>query len=323
MSLLSSSVLASDVRAASATERSAASQQDRHSLALLAVAGGLLLALGLWSYWPTLVNMAGIWESQADYSHGFLVPPLALLFLWLRREEFPVSEVRLAWSGLLLLAASVLLRLISVLIFVESLDGWSFLLWISGIVCLLGGYRVLWWAGPSIFFLVFMVPLPYSLERWFSSPLQHVATTLSTFGLQMLGQPALAEGKVIILGQQELEVAQACSGLRIFMGIIALAFASVILVRRPLWEKVVLLLSALPVAVLANSLRIVVTGMLYQVASDEAARRFAHDAAGWFTIPVAAVMFGGVLWCQNRAFRQVQRVQVRDLVEQQRADTAT
>ena len=133
-----------------------------------------------------------------------------------------------------------------------------------------------------------MVPLPFRVERWLSLPLQGVATNLSCWILQALGQPALAEGHVIVLGNYRLEVEQACSGLRIFVGILALAFAYVIVVRRAWWEKALLLASAIPIALLANAARIVVTGLLYQYVSGEAAKKFAHDAAGWVMILFAA-----------------------------------
>lgn len=295
-------------------------QRERQPLRLLSIAGGLLLALGLWSYWPTLAKMAAVWESQPDYSHGFLVPPLALLFLWLRRSSIPREYLRPSWGGLLLLAASLVLRLCGALAFIESVDGWSFLLWMAGAVYLLAGWQVLRWAAPALAFLIFMVPIPFSVERLFSLPLQHIATRLSSFLLQLLGQPALAEGNVIVLGQQELEVAQACSGLRIFIGILALAFAAAIMMRRAWWERAILIASALPVAVLANTLRIVITGLLYQGTADEAARRIAHDAAGWITVPIAASMFAGVLWYLHNLLPEVKFVEVRELVQQQRAD---
>lgn len=98
-------------------------------------------------------------------------------------------------------------------------------------VWFLSGANVLWWSLPSIVFLWFMVPLPYGMERWLSLPLQRVATELSCWVLHCLGQPALAEGNTILLNDFQLEVEQACSGLRIFVGIMALAFVYLVLIR--------------------------------------------------------------------------------------------
>jgi exosortase len=202
--------------------------------------------------------------------------------------------------------------------YLDALDGWSILLWVAGVVWLLGGWKVMWWAAPSIAFLWFMVPLPYRMERWLSLPLQGAATKLSCWILQALGQPALAEGHTIILGKNQLEVEQACSGLRIFVGIVALAFAYVIVVRRAWWEKGLLLLSAVPIALLANAARIVATGLLYQYASGEAAKKFSHDAAGWVMILFAAGLFGLVLLYLSRLVRDVELVGVGDVIRRQR-----
>jgi exosortase len=177
---------------------------------------------------------------------------------------------------------------------------------------------VAWWSLPSIIFLWFMVPLPYRVERWLSLPLQGAATKLSCWVLQILGQPALAEGHTILLGSYRLEVEQACSGLRIFVGILALAFAFVTIVRRTWWEKALLLASAIPIALLANSSRIVATGLLYQWVSGEAAKEFTHAAAGWVMILLAAGLFGLVLWYLYSLVREVEKVDVGAVVRRER-----
>ena len=140
--------------------------------------------------------------------------------------------------------------------------------------------------------LFFMIPLPYSIEQMLAQPLQAVSTKLSTGLLQCFLQPAVAEGNTIVLGDQTLEVARACSGLRIFMGIAAMAFAVMVLFPRSIFNKFMMVLSIIPITLLVNSLRIVATGLLYQVGYSEAAKRLSHDVAGWVMIPLAAALFG-------------------------------
>lgn len=273
--------------------------------------GGIVLAAVFgWAYWPTLVELVSTWDREPDYSHGFFVVPLAIFFLWARRDSFPGVADRLAWSGLILLAVAVGMRVVSAWFFLETIDGWSILFWVGGVVWLIWGLRVFWWSLPSIAFLWFMVPLPFRVETWLSLPLQRVATKLSCWVLQCLGQPALAQGNVIHIGEDQLEVARQCSGLRIFVGIVALAFAYVILVRRPWWEKLLLLLSVLPIAVVANSTRIVSMGLLMQNVSGDAARTFAHDVSGWVMIPYAAALFAVVLLYVDKLIREVELVDV-------------
>ena len=207
----------------------------------LAAVCGLLGATFLWSYWSTLAGLVDIWNRVPDYSHGFLVAPLAVFFLWARRDRMPAVAAGLAWQGLVLVAVSAAMRLAGAWYYFEWLDGWSILLWIAGVIWLFLGRAFVWWSLPSVVFLMFMVRLPFKAELALSLPLQTVATHLSCWVLQILGQPALAEGHTIHLGEHTLEVEQACSGLRIFMGIAALAYAYVVIVRRSWWEKAILL----------------------------------------------------------------------------------
>jgi exosortase len=273
----------------------------------------------VWAYWPSLIGLVTTWNRQPDYSHGFFVAPLAVFFLWARRDRFPGASASLSWLGLGLIAAGFCARVVGARYYVDAIDGWSIMLWVGGVVWLFLGWRVLWWSAPSIVFLWFMVPLPYRMERWLSLPLQTAATNISCWTLQALGQPALAEAHVILLGNNRLEVEQACSGLRIFVGILALAFAYVVIVRRPLWEKAALLLSVIPVALVANSSRIVVTGLLYQYVSGEAAKHFSHDMAGWAMILFAAALFSGVLWYLGRLVREVEVVEINAVVRRRRS----
>ncbi len=187
-------------------------------------------------------------------------------------------------------------------------------MWIAGAVLLLGGWKVLAWSGPAIAFLWFAFPLPYSAELALSRPLQQIATQLSTVVLQLLGQGAIAEGNTILVGEHALEVEQACSGMRIFVGIFALAFAYVLFIRRTWWEKVLLLASAIPIALVANSTRIVITGLLYQYASGDAAKHFSHDVSGWAMIPFAAALFWGVVWYVGRLLPEVEVIGTTQLI---------
>ncbi len=276
--------------------------------------GLLALAIGAWAYFPTLVEIVTAWEREADYSHGYLVVPMSLLFLWFRRKTFPgVSDSGWLVGGLLVLA-SLSLRLLAGAYFIEAVDAWSMLLWLAGCVAILFGWPVLRWAGPAIGFLIFMVPLPFRVEGMLSLPLQRIATKFSCWGLQLLGQPAIAEGNTILIGEHQLEVAQTCSGLRLFVSILALGVAYLMLVRRTWWENLVLLAGVIPIAIVANAARIIATGLLYEFGSSEAAQKFSHDLAGWAMIPFAALLFWMVLWYLGKLFQEHEQMGVESLV---------
>ncbi len=265
----------------------------------------MLIAI-VWAYWPTLHEMMHQWDLQPDYSHGYLVMPIALFFLWSRRETLPTSFLRPSlWGAAVLLVAGVL-RTFAALYYLLSVDGWTIPLTVAGAVWLLYGRKCLLWCLPAIAFLWFMVPIPFSAERWISGPLQGLATKLSTSALICLGQPAIAEGNTILLGEEQLFIEEACSGLRIFVGIFALAFAFALFSRWSWWQKVLVLVAALPIAILANVTRIVMTGLLYQYASGDAAHKFSHDIAGFVMIPFAAFLFWMFLIYLERLFPEVE-----------------
>jgi exosortase len=276
----------------------------------------ILLAAGLWSYWPTLENLVGTWLRVADYSHGFLVLPLAAVFLWVRRDSFPGLARSSPWLALALLALSIGMRLAGDVFFFTFLGGWSIVFWVAGLVALVGGWPLLAWSWPAVLFLIFLTPLPFSLENELSGPLQRIATIMSTAVLQFLGQPAFAEGNVILLDDVRLEVAQACSGLRLFVGIVALTYAYVAIIRRPWWEKAILILAAAPIAIVANVARIVTTGLLYQVLQSEASRQTIHDFAGWGMVLLAAAVFWLLLWYLRRLVKEEHVMDMSAVVKQ-------
>jgi exosortase len=272
------------------------------------VSGLAMLAAILWSYWPTLENMVDKWVNQPDYSHGFFVIPIAIFFLWSRRGDIALKDLRPSGWGAVLLLLATAFRALAGLYYLVPLDGWTLPLTIAGAVWLLFGTVALRWSLPSIVFLWFMVPIPYSAERMLSVPLQAIAAKLSTAVLVFFGQPAISEGNVILLGDHSLFVEEACSGMRIFVGIFALAFVFILFSNWSRWLKALVLLLALPVAIVTNVIRIVATGLLYQWVSGEVGQKFSHDIAGFVMIPLAALMFWLALGYLDRLFVQVEDI---------------
>ena len=274
----------------------------------------VLLGCFLWSYWPVLVELVAAWEREPDYSHGYLVVPVALYILWSRRSDCPAGTFSFHWLGLLPLAACFAIRMAGSLWYIDFLQAWSIPFWVAGVCWCLGGWAFLRWALPGIGFLAFMIPLPFRAETMLSLPLQSIASRISCFMLQVLGQPAIREGNVVIVNDLELMIVEACSGLRIFMSIIAVAYVYAALVQRPWWIKAGLILSVVPIALLVNALRITVTALLHFMVSGEAAHKFSHDAAGWFMMPVAAVMMAGIIWYLGRLVFEVEAESAGDVL---------
>lgn len=250
----------------------------------------VLTVLLVYSYWPGLLNARSSWDNP-QYSHGWIVPlfTLGLLFWWRQ----PVADEITLWervAGLGLLAASFALRLAVARYRIVTIDMYTFVPAVAGVFLMVGGWRMFRWAWAPIAFLIFMYPLPDEATRYLLGPLQTLATIVSTYALQTLGLDAYREGNQIVLGEMHLGVVDACSGLRMLTIFVALSVALVMLGDREWWENVVVIASAIPIALIVNSIRITVTGLLYQVASSEVAEMVFHDLAGWVMMPMALGM---------------------------------
>lgn len=245
-----------------------------------------ILTAGLmYSYWPSLTALPSTW-SNPQYQHGWIVPVLtALLLLWWRR---PVAEVTTSarLAGLGLLALSFAIRLGFAFYRVKTFDMYTFVPALGGVFLLAGGWSMFRWAWIPIALLIFMYPLPEGHQRYLTGPLQTFNTIVATFILQTLGFDAIRDGNLIRLGQEHvMNVVDACAGLKMLTIFVWLAAVVIAVAGLEWWENVVIAVSAIPIAILANTLRITTAGMLYGV-SPEWAEKF-HDST-----PAAVLMMG-------------------------------
>ncbi len=241
-------------------------------------------------YASMLSRLASRWTNEPDYSHGFLVPVFSAFLLWVRRDMIRLAPVGGSWWGLVLIGIGGAMRWAAEYLFYPLLDAPSLLPCLAGVTLLLGGGKALRWAWPSILFLMFMVPLPNSVAGLLSQPLQRVATYSSTWLLQTMGLAAFSRGNVIALPHGEIGVVEACSGLRMLMLFLAITVGASFLIERPLWEKILISLSALIIGLLTNILRITVTALLYEYVGPELAEKVFHDLAGWLMMPTATLL---------------------------------
>jgi exosortase len=269
---------------------------ERAALTYLAVAAAVIYA-----FWPTLSTLCGKWLNDPQYSHGILVPPFAAFLLWLRRDQFPGARPALI-LGLILLTVGAAARILGGAMYFEWLSAASLLPFVAGLVLTFGGWAVLRWALPAISFLIFMIPMPYSIEIALGFPLQTVATAASTFVLQCLGLPAIAEGHTILIRDFKLGIVEACSGLRMLVTFITFSTAVCLVVKKPLSDKLLILASAIPIALIVNVIRITATGVIFLNSTSHAASVFFHDLAGWFMMPLALGFLCLELWVLRRLF---------------------
>ncbi len=226
---------------------------------------------------------------KPDYSHGFLVPAFSVYLAWMWRTWAPTE---IAWPdplGLAFIVGGAALFLVAGLTNTgkEWLQGLSLVINLCGATLLLGGTVALRWLWPSLAFLLFMFPLPYSVEVTLGWPLQKVAAIATEFVLQTIGYPTYREGMILHCQDHVLEVKNACNGLSMLLTFFTLSAGMAIVIRRPWLDKVIILFSAVPIAILSNVVRIALTGVLYNEAGKELGDRVFHDFAGWMMMPLA------------------------------------
>lgn len=262
----------------------------------------LVSAAVLWACWPTLGTFVNIWSTNAQYSHGFVVGPMALAILWKRRALFAPDRRDRAWVGAALLLVGCGLKLVGGLYAFAWPDRIAVPVLVAGAVGTIGGWPALRWAWPALAFLVFLVPMPGRAEVLLSGPLQKFATLVSANVLQTFGYFAQPDGTLLILSEAELGIVEACSGLRMLLSFVAISAFMVFMSDRPRWQKVGILLAAVPVALVCNVVRIVATAMVMETGNRELAERLFHDLAGWLMMPMGF----GLLWAWvlflNRAY---------------------
>lgn len=262
----------------------------------------VLSVAGLWAYWSTFELLLSKWSNSPEYSHGYLVPLFSLALLWTKREQLHAEKLGVNYWGLILLILAITMRLTAARYYMEWFDILSILPFIAGIVLLAGGWHALYWSSTSVAFLAFMLPLPFTLEVALRDPLRKIGTQVSTYVMQTCGLPALAEGNVILVNDARIGVTEACSGMSMLMVFFAFSTAMALFIKeRPIWEKMLVIASAIPIAIFANVTRITLTGLLYATGYEKLANMFFHDFAGWMMIPLAFA----VLWLELRLVARI------------------
>lgn len=230
------------------------------------------------------------WSSEPQYSHGFIIPLIAVGLGWIRRNKIPQGTAACSAAGLALLLAGLICHLCGTWFYAEAVDSAGLLISIAGTVLLVWGRQFFRGVWPAIAFLGFMVPLPFQLERLLADPLQLLGASLSAWLIQSFGIPALAQGNIILMDDVQLGVAEACSGLRMLMVFVAISAATILISNRARWEKILILLSSIPIALISNVLRIVLTAIAHQYASRQMADLIFHDLSGWLMMPLAMLL---------------------------------
>jgi exosortase len=248
----------------------------------------LLLGVLLVSLYARIsVKLVTDWYELPDFSHGFLIPFFVLFLLWDKRHVLRQTPVKPTWAGLGLVIFGLFVLLTGVFGADLFLSRFSFVLLTAGIIWTLWGKAMLHETMFLLFVLMLAIPLPTLVMNQITFPLQIKASELASALLPMAGVPVLRDGNVIQLPSMQLEVAEACSGIRSLMSLFTVAVIYGYFLEKSTWRRVVLALAALPIAVAANVVRIFGTGLCVQYWNPDKAVGFFHEFSGWLMFLVS------------------------------------
>ncbi len=308
-----------------------------------------------WSTWPELgvhnyiriIIIAGLfyylfqgeiggivrrWATDSSWSHGFLIPLFSLYFINQHKSEiihsFQNNQLKPNYLGLLFMICGIVFYPLNRVHFsLGYLQPMCMIATLGAIVLFLGGWRLVKYSWLPVLFLVFAVPLPPRYYVKLTMPMRHLAATVAGVLLNMVPKlQATVSGVVIdvIYKGQRLEpplnVAEACSGMRLLMAFLALGVAMAYLHYRPMWQRFILLASTIPIAVFCNIVRVTTTGFIYILGNPKYAQGIYHDFLGLAMLPLAFGLYGFLAWFMSSLFVEETKAKPLDIVVRRKED---
>jgi exosortase len=255
--------------------------------------GLLVVAL----YYRVLAKLVTDWWQIPDFSHGFLVPIFAAYIVWAKRKTLARTGIVPVWSGVAVVAAGLAVLLLGVYGADLFLSRISLVILLTGLVLCFAGWQFLKELRFALLVLLLAIPIPAIVFTQITLPLQILASKLASALLPLFDVPVLREGNVIELPSMKLEVAEACSGIRSLMSLFTLSVFYGYFLEKSLLRRVLLALASIPIAIAANAVRILGTGLCVQYWDPDKAQGFFHEFSGWVVFVVSL----GCLFIVHRA----------------------
>jgi exosortase len=255
------------------------------------IAGFVLLAgcfINLYHY--VITRLVRDWYTDDNYSHGFLIIPIAAYFVWERRAKLKEAMRAASNWGLIVVLGSMAILLAGILGSELFLTRLSILGAISGVILFLYGWNHLKILSLPIAFLLLMIPIPAIIFNQIAFPLQLLASRFGEIALVICKVPVLREGNVIHLANTSLEVAEACSGIRSLISLLTLGIVYGYFTDSRLWVRIILSIGSIPIAIAANGIRVAGTGIAAHFYGAAAAQGFFHSFSGWIIFIAAFIM---------------------------------
>lgn len=253
---------------------------------------GLILAGAIfWFYWPILVSLTKALLANEDYSFGLLLPFVSAYIIYLKWPQIRRGPWQPSWMGLAIIALGLFLLLIGELALDLFVPRLSFVVVSAGLLYLFGGRKILTYFLFPLLLIIMMIPLPGFIIKQLTIPLQLASSKLAAWFLQSAGFPLVRHGNVIDLGVRQLQVVEACSGLRYILALLSLGAIFVYFYQRRFWKAALLIILVVPAAVLANALRVAAMGVFPSLQQG-----FLHTFSGWLIFIFCFAVLGLVNW---------------------------
>ena len=263
------------------------------------ILAGLAFVLFLVIYFPVITELVHDWSTDDNYSHGFLIPLISAFLIWHRRKKLKEMIIPAGdYSGLPLLLLGMILYILATAAAEHFTIGVSLVITLYGMVWMLFGRRLAGALWFELLFLLFMIPLPYVIYNALTFPMQILATKITVKLLNLIGMTAVRQGNIIHLSGYSLEVAEACSGLRSLISLLALGALYARYTQPGIGRQIILFLSTIPIAIAANVFRVFATAVGAYTISRKLAEDFLHEFSGMAVFVAAFIMlfiWGAVL----------------------------
>jgi exosortase len=261
---------------------------QKHTADVLSIIAVIILLFAFfWSYRSGIEDLWSVWIRSDEYSSGLLVPFLALYILWSRRQEIAQTPIRPSMWGVPAFLFAQAVRYFGLYFMYGSMERLSIILSIAALVLLMCGWKFFKKVSTVLLFLCLMLPWPNRVQAALALPLQRWATSSAVFCLELVGYEVVQEGNIINIGKSSVAVAEACNGLRMITAFVVIGAWVVLLVNRKWWEKLVVLISCLPIALLCNTIRLAITAVAFTILSGERWEKMFHDFGGYAMMPLA------------------------------------
>ncbi len=247
----------------------------------IAWGSALICVLMVAVYHHVVAKLVIDWYEIPDFSHGFLVPIFAAYLVWVKRKALLDTKIAPNWGGIVIVALGLLVLLLGVYGAELFLTRVSLLIVLAGLVLGFGSWQLLKELRFPLLVLLLAIPIPYIVFNDITLPLQSLASRLASALLPLFGVPVLREGNVIKLPAMSLEVAEACSGIRSLMSLFTLSVFYGYFLEKSNLRRVLLALASIPIAIAANAVRILGTGLCVQYWDPDKAVGFFHEFSGW------------------------------------------